>query len=273
MQREPWRRRLNKVGGAFRGEMMVEIATLITAIGTLIGAMIWPTVILVVLLVFRKELRLVFGRLPSMLENVKRIKFGGIEAELERVADRAAEKSEDTKGAVSIEEIRASASIISQAQDIGIQSLLRQLDRLCIEYDAVRRSMPSGFHRTQEMTRIVVKMRSLGPSVSDRIDIYMNSGSAGSRLAAVAMMQMEPRKGDLPWLVQRFSTEQPFIFYHSALALQNIATDAKPGLLPSINKGAQDALEKIKAFDGVPDQDSIEVLEALVGNRPTDHNL
>src|SRR6202012_3326582 len=110
-----------------------------------------------------------------------------------------------------------------EKNDVGSETLIRELDKLCLEYDSLRRALPPSEERTRTMTRVLVKMRSLAPSLIDYLDAYKGSGSPGSRLAAVAMMQMVPRVADLVWLGDRFSSDQPFIFYHAALALQNAA--------------------------------------------------
>ena len=120
------------------------------------------------------------------------------------------------------------------------------------------------------MTRVLVKMRSLAPSVIDAIEVYKGSGSAGSRLAAIAMMQMVPRVADLNWLLGRFSSEHPFLFYHAALALQNVAnisdTLEKKNNLRHV---AEQALSIVKGFPGSPDQGSIEVLDMLLSSLPS----
>ena len=117
------------------------------------------------------------------------------------------------------------------------------------------------------MTQVLVRMRSLAPSLVDFIDAYKGSGSAGSRLAAIAMMQMVPRVADLGWLKERFSSEHPFVFYHAALALQNLAniSDA-PEKKKRLREAAQQSLSTVKNFPGVPDQGTIQVLEMLVSS-------
>jgi hypothetical protein len=118
------------------------------------------------------------------------------------------------------------------------------------------------------MTRVIVKMRSLAPSLVDYIDAYKGSGSAGSRLAAIAMMQMAPRVADLDWLGDRFSSEQPFVFYHAALALQSVANISDTLEKKRLREVAQQSLSKIKSFAGKPDAGTIEVLETLLSSLP-----
>jgi hypothetical protein len=112
-------------------------------------------------------------------------------------------------------------------------------------------------------------MRSLAPSLVNYLDAYKGSGSAGSRLAAIAMMQMVPQSADLDWLKDRFSTEHPFVFYHAALALQNVANISDtPEKKKHLREVVQQALAKIKAFAGTPDQATVEVLEMLLSSLP-----
>jgi hypothetical protein len=110
-------------------------------------------------------------------------------------------------------------------------------------------------------------MRSLAPSLIEYLDVYKGSGSAGSRLAAIAMMQMVPTFADVEWLEGRFSSDQPFLFYHAALALQNVADSRETieGKL-EIREAAQRALKQVKSFSGVPDRSTIEVLETLIAS-------
>lgn len=113
------------------------------------------------------------------------------------------------------------------------------------------------------MTQILVRMRMLGPSMSKYMTTYMTSGSAGSRLAAVAMMQIQPEKADIDWLVRRFKEEAPFVFYHAALALQNVANNV-PHLRAEVKRAANDALDIVNKFNGTPDAETMFVLKALL---------
>jgi len=81
------------------------------------------------------------------------------------------------------------------------------------------------------------------------------------------MMQMVPRVADLDWLRDRFSSDQPFLFYHAALALQNVANicytvEEKKHL----REVARQALDTVKSFAGAPDQGTIGVLDMLIAS-------
>ena len=247
-------------------------AKLITAVAALLGAVAWPAAVATLLIIFRQEIRNALAKIPSVMDRMRALKLGAITTELDRVANEAVAKPSNA-GTVSMAEVQTAALISRDSAAIGELALAAQLDILCVEYDTIRRVMPPGDRRTSAMTRVFVQMRSLGPSISNRIEAYANAGSPGSRLAAVAMMQMEPNKADLPWLVERFRIEHPFIFYHAALALQNVANDGDVERLAATKAAAADALAILKTFDGTSDASSIHVLEALIADRFSGHYL
>jgi hypothetical protein len=220
--------------------------------------------LLALALLFRGALQTAFSRIPFLLDRVTKASVAGVKVELERVADA---EGDDKGGKVTPKQKESAARIAVEKQDVGSQPLLGELDRLCLEYDALRRTLPPGDIRTRAMTRIVVQMRSLAPSLIEFLDAYRSSGSAGSRLAAIAMMQMVPTSADVEWLEGRFSSDQPFLFYHAALALQNVADsrDTIEGKL-EIREVARRALRQVKSFTGVPDRSTIEVLDTLIAS-------
>jgi hypothetical protein len=243
---------------------MEEYSKLLTGIAALIAAIAWPVTFLVVVLIFKSEIRSMLTKIPTFFDRVKKAKFPGLALELDRVADAEVHGETGATGKISPRQFEAAARIAAQ---VSSRELLGELDNLCLEYDALRRRLPSGEMRTRTMGRIIVKMRSLAPSLIEFIDLYKGSGSAGSRLAAVAMMQMVPSTVDLEWLSARFSSEQPFVFYHAALALENYASNAKTEAekqkLRSI--GIQ-ALAQINNFSGPPDRGTIDILKSLIAS-------
>ncbi|MDQ2079638.1 hypothetical protein RA307_05540 [Xanthobacteraceae bacterium Astr-EGSB] len=246
---------------------MEAYAKLLTAVAAIVGAVAWPAVFVATVLVFRNDIRAAFKKAQILLDRVNKVKWADIAVELDRVADIEAESGPDKGGKITLRQIETAARIKIESQELDIQALLRELDRLCLEYDSIRRALPSGNVRTRAMTRVIVKMRSLAPSVADYLDAYKGSGSPGSRLAAIAIMQMVPAVADVEWLRERFSSEQPFAFYHASLALQNVANITNgPEQKHRLRSAAQDALARIKGFAGVPDQETVEVLESLISS-------
>jgi hypothetical protein len=224
-----------------------------------IAALLWPLIFGAVLFYLRKEAREVLSKVPKLFDRIKSAKFAGTELILENLAD----KPDLEKGAVTIDQISVASQIEMDSKNIGLDHLLKELDRLCLEYDQVRRIMPSSPNRTREMTKILVKMRGLSSALSPYVEVYKSSGSPGSRLAAIAIMQMQPELVDIEWIVERFRKEYPFAFYHAALALANLANIPQSKDLAVVT--ARRALEILEAFDGTPDQDTVEVLKTIIG--------
>jgi hypothetical protein len=249
------------VGG---GAAVDDFAKLLTAIAPILGAIAWPVTLLTLALLFREALQTALSRIPFLLDRVTKASVAGVKVELERVADA---ESGDKSGKVTPKQKETATRIAVEKQDVGSQPLLGLLDRLCLEYDALRRVLQPSEFRTRAMTRMVAQMRSLAPSLIEFLDAYKSSGSAGSRLAAITMMQMVPTSADVEWLEGRFSSDQPFLFYHAALALQNVADsrDTIEGKL-EIREVAQRALKTVKSFAGVPDRHTMEVLETLIAS-------
>lgn len=242
---------------------MEDVAILITAVAALVSALIWPAVVFAILFLFRKEIRTVVGKVPGIIDRVQTLRLGAVEAQLEQLALAVPNTAQDS-GVVTPEQVRVAASVAVQARDIESRELLKQMDRLSIEYDTIRRTMSGGPDRTTQMTKILVQMRGLARAVADSIELFKSSGSAGSRLAAIAIMQMDPTTKDLPWLRDRFHSDAPFIFYHAALALQNIANQMEPKDLKQLVDIAEEARDKIRSFSGGGDVETLAVLDALV---------
>jgi hypothetical protein len=236
----------------------------LTSIAAFVGAIAWPITVFLVVYILRGELKSMLIKIPAMLDRVKKASLAGVALELDQVAAAEVETTADKSGKVTPRQLEAAARITIQTREVSTHTLLNELDRLCLEYDALRRTLPPGENRTRAMTRVVVKMRALAPSLTDFMDVYKGSGSPGSRLAAIAMMQMVPSVADLDWLKDRFSSETPFVFYHAALALQNVANvvnseEGKQRLLQVVRQ----AIDTVNNFKGTPDQNTLEVLGAL----------
>src|SRR6185312_2203936 len=248
--------------------MVEAFSKLLTAIAALVGAVAWPLLIGAFIFVFRSEFSSVLKRVPALLERIRKASLAGINLELDRVAAEA-ESARNESGKITPRQVEAAARIAIQSREVDSQTLLNELDQLCLQYDSLRRSLPPGPERTQAMTTVLVKMRSLAPSLVDSVDIFKGSGSPGSRLAAIEMMQMVPRVADLDWLGHRFSTEQPFVFYHAALALQNIANLSDDFQKKKhLREIAMQALSSVKNFAKGPDRNTIQVLETLISSLP-----
>lgn len=244
---------------------MENASKLVSSVAALVGALAWPGMLTVALVLLRKELRQLLLSVSSALGKVRKASLAGMIFELDQLAEAEARDDAEKGGKITPRQVQAGARIKIEADKFEPQAITEELDKLCLEYDGLRRTMRAGPERTRAMTGLVVKMRTLAQSAISCLKNYQSSGSPGSRLAAVTMMQMVPQSADLSWLVDRFRTEQPFIFYHAALALQNVAnvsksTEDKKILL----EAASDALATVRSHSERPDQNTINVLSALI---------
>lgn len=136
---------------------------------------------------------------------------------------------------------------------------------MCIEYETTRALLPSGPRRTQAMNQTVTKMRALGPSVAILLDELKASESVGNRLFAIAIMQMEPAKADIEWLLARFHSETPFIFFNAATALRGVSRQDNTLKRKDAVEAEKKARDIVNNFPGVPDATTISVLDEIVG--------
>jgi transcription initiation factor IIF auxiliary subunit len=118
-----------------------------------------------------------------------------------------------------------------------------EIGQLANEYENVRRTMPAGDPRTRKMGAIASKMRSLAHSAQPFIKDFLESPSAGERLAGVSILEAIPDPRYLTWLAERIKTEKPFIGYHASRALLN----ATRSLGPSYADELQDAIARAQA--------------------------
>lgn len=243
---------------------MANAATLITAIATLLSAIVWPMLVAVILIFFRRGIVDSLARVPDLISRTEKAKLGWLELELKRVAAIPADA--ESGGAVSPEQIRSAAKIEVAAKDLRLADLRGQIERLCTEYEAIRAAMPPGARRTRAMDEVIAQMRTIGPAVSFMLEELKGAGSPGGRLAAIAIMQMEPSKADLEWLLERFSVEAPFLFFHAALVFEFLAHSLAGSRREEVIEFAAKALATVRAFDGEPDASTVGVLESIVHN-------
>ena len=93
---------------------------------------------------------------------------------------------------------------------------------LAKEYEATRSSMPSGWERTRQMAAVFAKMKAAAPDGQALLNEFIESPSTGTRLAAIAILQMFPREQYVDWLATRLDNpelEAPFVGYQAAVAL------------------------------------------------------
>lgn len=187
-----------------------------------------------------------------------------LDRELNLHAAAMIDVAEKRPGEISTEQIRSAARVEVQARTLDNSTLRDQLQQLCIEYEAVRKMLRAGRERTRAMTEVLLKMRTLGPAVVGFLPELKASDSPGKRLSAVAIMQIDPDKADIGWLLDRFTEDKPFIFYHAAVALQKVAGQGGEKRAAQARDAAEKALRTLEGFDGRKDSNSIAVLNDIL---------
>jgi hypothetical protein len=243
---------------------MEEWTALIEAVAALLGAVAWPLSIFFVFVLFRKSIPRLLDRIQMLKQGDTEIHLVKIEAELEKRADSVGGNNKVGER-ISAEEIVSAAKIDVQARSLNNSSLRDHVRQLCVEYETLRKTMKAGPERTRGMTQTFVKMRALGRAVSQLLDEMKVSSSAGHRLFAVAVMQMNPDKIDLGWLLRRFQEDMPFVFFHAANAIRIASESADAKVAADARSTAQAALRAVESFSGPKDENTVRVLTSVLG--------
>lgn len=256
-------------------------AVLLKSIADLVSAVAWPAIVVFVLVRYRSQLGVAFDELIKKMQGAESLEFGWLKLIQHKSADIAA-VSAATPGAGAVasavkeqEVIRETRGLANAAQELASNSpdalpaAKRAMLLLAREYDTIRSNMASSPARTARMNRVVAQMRGLGKICQPFWDEFAHSTFAGSRLAAVAILQMAPDLGKLDWLIGRFGTERPFVFFHAALALRELAENAPAEARPAIRRQVQTAISRVQAFTGgSPDESTLDVLRSILESLP-----
>ncbi|NIJ18615.1 hypothetical protein FHS95_000284 [Sphingomonas naasensis] len=243
---------------------MTGWAALITAIAALIAAIVWPVSLILVFLMFRTQILLAAENVPALVKRMRKVKLGVFEAELEKETEGLVDAALADPGKLTPQQIRSATRVQVAAKALDDSALRAQLHQLSLEFDIVRRTLPPGRERERAMTEVLVKMRTIGPALAHLIGELKASESPGERLAAIAMMQLDPGLLDLDWLLGRFGSDPPFLFFQSAFVLRNAMRLLGPEDDARIRRCAEQALAKVRAYDGEPDANTVRLLEEII---------
>jgi hypothetical protein len=164
------------------------------------------------------------------------------------------------------EESRATSNLsIAKSLDTVDPAAQTALLALADEYEKIRREMPSSSVRTRRMTAVFSQMKAHAAGARSLLDQFMQSESAGRRLAAIAILQMFPDPDHLQWLAGRLQNpdvEQPFVGYMAAVAL----LEAVRALPASAQTTLKAALHQAQEFaEGLPtDSNRLDVLKVAL---------
>ncbi len=98
-------------------------------------------------------------------------------------------------------------------------NLRRQLTDLAQKYARIRKELPAGDARTRQLELLATEMRTNAFEGAPLLKTFVEGATPGERLIAAIFLQVVPSHEYLGWLGDRLSEEQPFLGYHSAVAL------------------------------------------------------
>jgi hypothetical protein len=126
--------------------------------------------------------------------------------------------------------------------------------QLAKEYDQIRRDMPASDERTRIMEGVFSRMKVSAPKVQGSLSAFQQSGSAGERLMAIAVLNMFPDVDHLGWLAERMDPEQekPFVAYHAAVALLDAVTNLPSESCAKLGAALADAKKLALRLKGDP---------------------
>jgi hypothetical protein len=255
-------------------------ATLLSGIAAILNSVAWPGVALWFLSTHRVRIAFllkVFGRKLSQAKKVKvwQLELDELEEEVkEAVVQAGAGVIDDfSSKSVPTSQVEAAEHLEAKVRMAGIpgskirETVRREIYELAREYEITRASESSSALRTRKMNEIAAGMRTLAIAGKGLRTELTRSESVGRRLAAICMLQVEPRPRYLSWLIERVKTEsQPFVFYQAALAVLETVRKKRYINPDEARSQITAALDVISRFQGgQPDQNTIDALnEALL---------
>jgi hypothetical protein len=213
-------------------------ASTLQGLASLISAVVWPAIVVVLLLRHGRDLGGVFSSLKSF-------EIFGIRAELQKAqADAALEASARPKdeGPTHKDLVRAE-QVNDKVDPKDLDEVRQQAHLLAIAYGDERSGRPPGAERTRALELVVARMRVIGLAAFSFRYALAASPTPGDRLMAIVCLQMRPDFDMLVWLAARVNEEKAFIAYHALLAISQaaghpLAASFRPELLAAARAAA-----------------------------------
>ncbi len=238
-------------------------AETLKSISELAGALAWPIVFVVLLLTQRRGLTQLLSSLVDIIGKSKRLKLGElIDVEVDRSAKQA-ELTSAPEREVPPQEREAAVRVDKLVGGAELPVVRQRMLEFAGEYEATRSNLKPGPERTRAMNAVVAKMRTLAIAARPFLAEFAQSQSSpGTRLAAIAILQLAPTLEYVPWLVSRMADEQPFVFYQASLALlatvRAFGSRSEAELRPALEQ----SLQIVNSFKGgSPDRDTVETIK------------
>jgi hypothetical protein len=251
------------------------VVTLLKSIADLISAVAWPALVGIFLIRYRKEVGAGVAALSGRLSQAEGLELGPLKIAMKKSAELAGSIPKDPEPEDQQKAIRQQTKVGKElrAEVIDDPAMLsavrRQMDNLARQYELLRAARDAQSRMATDaeivqMNKVVSQMRALALSCVPYWKDYAESDRPGDHLVAVVIVQMSPDPRYLDWLQERFTKDRPFVFYHAALALQNMADQCWMEARDQIKRAAQAAFDQMKAFRGQPDAKTVRILEAIL---------
>jgi len=148
-------------------------------------------------------------------------------------------------------QIAAAMRISELATSVPRSAVRDQVLALAKEYNVTRAGTPFSSERTRMLDAVVSRMRVLASAASWLLPSLAAGSTPGERLAAIAILQIEPDAAYIPWLEGRFRGEHPFLKYHAAVALRNAAGSLPAGDSPALRHAVETGLARTRDDEAV----------------------
>lgn len=260
-------------------EPLTSWAALLSSVAAVITSIAWPGVALWFLATHRAKIAFllkVVGRKLSLAKKLKvwQFEIDEFEGEVKEAVIQAGAHVNDDSPTKSVprSQVEAAESLEAKVLAAGIpesralDAVRRQIYELAREYEVTRATDFSGTQRTRKMNEIAAGMRTLAIAGKRLRTELTKSDSVGRRLAAICMLQVEPRLRYFSWLIERLRTEsQPFVLFQAAVAILEIIRKKLYTNPDEARSQITAALKVISSFQGgQPDPNTIDALnEAL----------
>ncbi len=255
-----------------------------------LAVIIWPVTILICVFAQRSRINRILTALANLAETANKIKIWQIEVEktvensINREVEKAAAQAKpehtpeipknETLAAARVETLIASVPT-QPARDSLTESVRQKMLDLAREYETTRATMPSGKERTAAMNAVVARMRTLAIASRPFLkDFSEDLTSPGVRLCAIVILQISPDRRYLEWLGERYRQETPFLFYQTAVALNQAVRDIGAQNRDQLHSIITRAIEVVESFrEGVPDRNTLNVLRSALAllDRPSNN--
>lgn len=140
----------------------------------------------------------------------------------------------------------------------ALAALPPEIVALADEYDRVHGTTAPSAARTALLEDVAARMRRSADVAREHLAALCVAPGAGTRMVAIAALQVRPDRDRVAWLAERVGTERPFVAYHALVALAMAARD------PGCRAAVADALPALrKRRDELAGTDRAAVLERI----------